>query len=66
MNVYTKEQVDVQARIVGERLKDIKSDIPTITQTTGQSTTEVVSQKLLTDTIGDIESVLDTINGVSL
>lgn len=35
-----------------------------IAQTMGQSTTEVVSQKLLTDTVGDIGAALDAINGV--
>lgn len=35
---------------------------PTVVQTTGQSTTDVMSQKAVTDIIGDIESALHTIN----
>lgn len=34
----------------------------TVVQTTGQSTTAVMSQKAVTDIIGDIESALDIIN----
>ena len=48
-------------------LKGDKGDtgaIPPLTQTLGQSTTSTVSQKLLTDTVGDIDAVLDAINGV--
>lgn len=35
---------------------------PTVVQTTGTSTTDVMSQKAVTDIIGDIESALHTIN----
>lgn len=35
---------------------------PTVVQTTGQSTTDVMSQKAVTDIIGDIESALHVIN----
>lgn len=35
---------------------------PTVVQTTGQSTTDVMSQKAVTDIIGDIETALHTIN----
>lgn len=34
-----------------------------VAQTLGQSTTDAVSQKLLTDTVGDIATILDDING---
>lgn len=34
----------------------------TVVQTTGQSTTDVMSQKAVTDLIGDVESALNTIN----
>lgn len=34
----------------------------TVVQTTGQSTTDVMSQKAVTDIIGDVESALNTIN----
>lgn len=35
---------------------------PVVVQTTGQSTTDVMSQKAVTDIIGDIESALHVIN----
>ena len=35
---------------------------PTVVQTTGQSTTDVMSQKAVTDIIGDIETILQTLN----
>ena len=35
---------------------------PAVVQTTGQSTTDVMSQKAVTDIIGDIESALNIIN----
>lgn len=35
---------------------------PVVVQTTGQSTTDVMSQKAVTDIIGDIESALHAIN----
>lgn len=35
---------------------------PVVVQTTGQSTTDVMSQKAVTDIIGDIESALHIIN----
>lgn len=34
----------------------------TVVQTTGQSTTDVMSQKAVTDIIGNVESALNTIN----
>lgn len=35
---------------------------PTVVQTTGSSTTDVMSQKAVTDIIGDVESTLHTLN----
>ena len=35
---------------------------PTVVQTTGQSTTDVMSQKAVTDIIGDVETILQTLN----
>lgn len=35
---------------------------PTVMQTTGSSTTNVMSQKAVTDIIGDVESALHTVN----
>ena len=34
----------------------------TVVQTTGQSTTSVMSQKAVTDLVGDVEAALDIIN----
>ena len=61
--VYTKAQVDEMAFEIGGEIKKVRSAIPTVTQQTGQSTTQAVSQKLLTDTVGDIEATLTAING---
>jgi hypothetical protein len=47
-----------------EWLKSFKGDPVTITTTLGQSTTEAVSQKLLTDVLGDIDTALTNLNGV--
>ena len=35
---------------------------PTVVQTTGQSTADVMSQKAVTDIIGDVETILQTLN----
>lgn len=35
---------------------------PTVVQTTGQSTTDVMSQKAVTDEIGNIATILQTLN----
>ena len=35
---------------------------PTVVQTTGQSTTDVMSQKAVTDIVGDVEAALNVIN----
>lgn len=37
------------------------SDI-TVVQTTGESTTDVMSQKAVTDLVGDVETILATLN----
>ena len=39
------------------------ANIRGVVQTTGQSTEKVMSQKAVTDLVGDIESVLVAING---
>lgn len=38
------------------------SSVPAVVQTTGSSTTSVMSQKAVTDIIGDIETALSIIN----
>lgn len=35
---------------------------PTVVQTTGQSTVDVMSQKAVTDIIGNVETILQTLN----
>lgn len=59
--IYTKPQIDAMAVKIGGEIKAAKT---TITQVQGQSTTEAVSQKLFTDTVGNIGAALDAINGV--
>ena len=39
--------------------------VPTVVQSTGQSTTDVMSQKAVTDIVGDIETALNLINNGS-
>ena len=58
-------QVEIQrlAIAVGNDIRDIKSSTVTVVSTLGQSDKLAVSQKLLTDKLGDIEAVLDAING---
>ena len=43
-----------------ERIKEIAA--PSIVQTTGQSTTDIMSQKAVTDLVGNVENVLATLN----
>lgn len=40
----------------------VSSSGPTVVQTTGQSTTDVMSQKAVTDIIGNVETILQTLN----
>jgi hypothetical protein len=40
----------------------ISAAVPTVVQTTGQSTTSVMSQKAVTDIIGNVETILQTLN----
>lgn len=43
----------------------LESKVVPVANELGQSTTDAVSQKLLTDVVGDIDSALTAINGVS-
>ena len=45
-------------------IKGDKGDPVPITTTLGQSATQAVSQKLLTDVLGDIDAALTNLNGV--
>ena len=49
-------------RSFGQWRVERKIAIPTIIQTTGQSTTSVMSQKAVTDIIGNVETILQTLN----
>lgn len=42
--------------------KTVSGGGPTVVQTTGESTTDVMSQKAVTDIIGDVETILHTLN----
>lgn len=59
--IYTKPQLDAIAVKIGGEIKKAKT---TVVQVHGQSTTQAVSQKLFSDTVGDIGAALDAINGV--
>lgn len=60
----------VPAPAAGDQGKFLKGDGtwavvqsgPTVVQTTGQSTTDVMSQKAVTDIIGNVETILQTLN----
>jgi hypothetical protein len=51
------------AEAIGSDIKGIRSDAVQVTTSLGQSDTLAVSQKLLTNRLGDIETLLDAING---
>lgn len=42
--------------------KNVDISVPVVVQSTGQSTTQVMSQKTVTDLVGNIESILQTLN----
>jgi hypothetical protein len=51
----------------GDDTKFLKGDgtwgvAPNVVQATGQSTSDVMSQKAVTDIIGDVETILQTLN----
>lgn len=57
----------VPAPAIGDQGKFLKGDgtwgvAPSVVQTTGQSTADVMSQKAVTDIIGDVETILQTLN----
>jgi len=59
---YNKTQVDDQAVVVGQAIKAVKT---AVTQVTGQSTTEAVSQKLLTDELSTTNGKVTALEGTS-
>lgn len=60
----TKGDPFVYSDFTPEQLAALKGDPAPIATTLGQSDTQAVSQKLLTDMLGDIETVLTNLNGV--
>lgn len=60
--LYTDFTAEQLAVLKGE--KGDKGDPVPITTTLGQSQTQAVSQKLLSDVLGDIDNALTNINGV--
>lgn len=65
---FTVEQTDLQERLTAGTGISITDGVISATnsvsvvQTTGQSTTAVMSQKAVTDVIGDVETILQTLN----
>lgn len=57
----TKNRSDAQSDV----LFNTKIDKTSVVQTVGQSTTSVMSQKAVTNLVGDIESVLVFVNGIT-
>ncbi|MFK4001702.1 hypothetical protein ACI2I3_10180 [Psychrobacter namhaensis] len=57
--LYTDFTTEQLAALKGEQ-----GDPVPITTTLGQSDTQAVSQKLLTDVLGDIDTALNNINGI--
>lgn len=53
---------DENKYLKGDGTWGIVSSGPAVVQNTGQSTTDVMSQKAVTDIIGDIETILQTLN----
>ena len=62
VNKLTQAQYDAATKVQDEFY--LITDAPNITvvQTTGQSTTDVMSQKAVTDLIGNVETILQTLN----
>ena len=57
-------RIKLLAQAIGTDIKAVRGQIPVVAPTSGQSTTAAVSQKLFTDTVGNIDALLDKINGV--
>jgi hypothetical protein len=61
-NGFSLDEVEWLKSLKGEASTDAAPSV-VVTTSLGQSTTEAVSQKLLTDVLGDIEAVLTELNG---
>lgn len=61
---YNNSQVDATGSKIGGNYTIITNEVVTkVTQVQGQSTTEAVSQKLFTDTVGEMALALQVILG---
>ena len=62
VNKLTQAQYNAATKVQDEFY--LITDAPNlmVVQTTGQSTTEVMSQKAVTDLIGNVETILQTLN----
>lgn len=62
VNKLTQAQYNAATKVQDEFYLITDAPNPTVVQTTGQSTTDVMSQKAVTDLIGNVETILQTLN----
>lgn len=62
VNKLTQAQYDAATKVQDEFYLITDAPNLTVVQTTGQSTTDVMSQKAVTDIIGNVETILQTLN----
>lgn len=62
VNKLTQAQYNAATKVQDEFYLITDAPNPTVVQTTGQSTTDVMSQKAVTDIIGNVETILQTLN----
>lgn len=62
VNKLTQAQYNAATKAQDEFYLITDAPNPTVVQTTGQSTTDVMSQKAVTDLIGNVETILQTLN----
>ena len=62
VNKLTQAQYDAATKVQDEFYLITDAPNLTVVQTTGQSTTDVMSQKAVTDLIGNVETFLQTLN----
>lgn len=62
VNKLTQAQYNAATKVQDEFYLITDAPNLTVVQTTGQSTTDVMSQKAVTDIIGNVETILQTLN----
>lgn len=62
VNKLTQAQYNAATKVQDEFYLITDAPNLTVVQTTGQSTTDVMSQKAVTDLIGNVETILQTLN----